>query len=140
VMHGDLKPGEPLTRQSYLRTQAKARAMGILDGVAFHKDVFKDQASRDGTEPTFMYEHVRCATDYAVNFGRDRYWRAGASGSREDGRHIVTYLNALNAPYRSGLREFQLERFWRNIGAHLAHNALAHAGLWPEWGTGPAVA
>jgi hypothetical protein len=131
VMHGDLKPGEPLTRQSYLRTQAKARAMGILDGVAFHKDVFKDQpAAMDRTD--FMYD-MSVATDYAVNFGRDRYC-ARVPLDRAKMAGIVTYLNALNAPYRSGLREFNWNVLENNC-AHLAHNALAHAGLWPEWGT-----
>ena len=36
IFHGDLAPGQPLTREAYLRTQATAQAMGILNGVAFH--------------------------------------------------------------------------------------------------------
>jgi hypothetical protein len=131
VMHGDLAPGEPLTRQSYLRTQAKAKAMGILDGVVFHSRFFDDQpAGMSRTD--FMYD-MSIATDYAVNFGRDRYC-ARVPLDRAKMAGIVEYLNAVNAPYRSG-REIFNWSVLRNNCAHLAHNALAHAGVWPEWGT-----
>jgi hypothetical protein len=131
VMHGDLAPGEPLTRQSYLRTQAKAKSMGILDGVVFHSKVFDDQPA-GMSRIDFMYD-MSIATDYAVNFGRDRYC-ARVPLDRAKMAAIVEYLNAVNAPYRSGAEIFNWSVL-RNNCTHLAHNALARAGVWPEWGT-----
>ena len=131
VMHGALAPGEPLTRANYLRTQAKAKAMGILDGVVFHPEVFKDQPA-GMTRIDFMYD-MSIATDYAINFGRDRYC-ARVPLDRAKMAGIVGYLNALNTPYRSGQQEFNWNVL-RNNCAHLAHNILARAGLWPNWGT-----
>src|ERR1019366_3871651 len=43
LFHGDLAPGEPLTRDAYLRTQRKAAALGILDGVDFHSQYLDDR-------------------------------------------------------------------------------------------------
>jgi hypothetical protein len=131
VFHGDLAKGEPLTRAAYLRTQAKAEAMGILDGVEFHKEVFDDQPA-GMPKLDFMYD-MSVATDYAVNFGRDRYC-ARLPLDRPKMARIVTYLNEVNQPYRSGRQEFNWNVL-RNNCAHLAHNALAAAGIWPEWGT-----
>jgi hypothetical protein len=39
VFRGALAPGEALTREAYARTQADARARGLLDGIAFHEHV-----------------------------------------------------------------------------------------------------
>jgi hypothetical protein len=131
VMRGDLARGEPLTRRAYLRTQARAKAMGILDGVVFHPEVFDDQpAGMNRTD--FMYD-MSIATDYAVNFGRDRYC-ARVPLDRAKMANIVTYLNAINAPYRDGRKVFDWSVVENNC-THLAHNALAQAGVWKEWGT-----
>lgn len=43
---------------------------------------------------------------------------------------IVRYLNAVNAPYRSGQKVFEWSVL-RNNCTYLAHNALAAIGLWP---------
>jgi hypothetical protein len=131
VMRGDLSPGEPLTRENYLRTQAKAKAMGILDGVVFHSRVFEDQPA-GMSRIDFMYD-MSIATDYAINFARDRYC-ARVPLDRAKMAGIVEYLNAVNAPYRSGQQIFEWNVLQNNC-SHLAHNALAHSGLWPEWGT-----
>ena len=132
VLRGDLAPGDPLTRTNYLRTQAKARAMGILDGVEFHPEVFDDRpAGMSRTD--FMYD-MSVATDYAIGFGRDRYCaRVPLDRSKMAG--MVAYLNAVNAPYRSGQKVFDWNVLENNC-AHLAHNVLAVAGVWSEWPTG----
>lgn len=129
VMHGDLRPGEPVTKASYLRTQAKAKAMGILDGVVFHDEVFHDQPA-SMSRIDFMYD-MSIATDYAVNLGRDRYC-ARVPLNREKMARVVNYLNAVNAPYRSGRQVFNWNVLENNC-SHLAHNVLAVAGVWPEW-------
>lgn len=132
VFRGDLPPGEPLTKASYLQTQKKAEAMGILDGVVFHREVFDDQPA--GMSKTdFMYD-MSVATDYAVAFGRDRYC-ARVPLDRAKMAAVVVYLNQINAPYRSGLRVFHWNVLENNC-THLAHNVLAVAGVWSEWPTG----
>jgi hypothetical protein len=132
VFHGDLPPGEGLTKQRYLETQKKAEAMGILDGVVFHREVFDDQPA-GMAKPAFMYD-MSVGTDYAVAFARDRYC-ARVPLDRRKMEAIVDYLNKVNAPYRSGQQVFQWNVLENNC-THLAHNVLAVAGVWPEWPTG----
>jgi hypothetical protein len=48
---------------------------------------------------------------------------------------IVDFLNKANAPYRAGTKEFRWQIFNDNC-SHLAHNALAAAGVWKPWPTG----
>ena len=128
---GGLTAGEGVNRASYVRTQAMARKMGILEGVVFHPEVFDDKPA-GMSEHDYMYE-VSISTDYAIGFGRDRYC-ARIPLDRDRMQAAVHYLNALNQPYRSGQKDFNWNVL-RNNCAHLAHNALAAAGLWSEWPT-----
>ncbi len=129
--HGDQRPGEPLTLASYARTQARARALGVLDGVQFHASVMRDKPAALSAVD-YMYE-LSAATDYAIGFGRDRYCaRVPVDRARMAG--VVTYLNGVNAPYRGGARVFEWDVLRDNC-AHLTHNALATVGLWRNWPT-----
>ncbi len=128
---GTLAHGEGLTRAAYERTQARAKAMHIYDGVEFHQAVFDDMPagmSRDD----YMYE-VSAASDYAVEFGRDRYC-ARVPLDRAEMTRAVAYLNGLNAIYKDGKKEFNWSVFRDNC-SHAPHNALAVAGIWEEWAT-----
>jgi hypothetical protein len=80
-----------------------------------------------------MYE-VSIGTDYAIGFGRDRYC-ARVPMSRAQMGKIVAYLNGVNAIYKDGKTDFVWNVVQNNC-AHLAHNALAAAGIWDEWETG----
>ena len=126
---GDLAPDEPVTRANYERTQVRAKAMGILDGIVFHDHVFEERPPKMPVRD-FKYE-VSIATDYGVDLARDRYC-ARVPLDRARMAKVVRYLNALNAPYRAGEKTFHWQVL-RNNCAYLAHNALAAAGLWPEW-------
>jgi hypothetical protein len=132
VFHGTLQPGERLTRAVYEQTQARAKAMGIYDGIEFHDEVFDDKPPRMSRRD-YMYE-VSVATDYAIGFGRDRYC-ARVPLNREKMTRIVAYLNGLNAVYRSGAKEFEWNVFNNNC-SHVNHNTLATAGIWSRWPTG----
>jgi hypothetical protein len=127
--HGDLDPQQKLTREAYLRTQAAAQKINVLDGIEFHPELFADtppgMSRRD-----YMYE-LSVATDYAVGFGRDRYC-ARVPMSRDQMARAVVYLNEINAPYRDGEKDFDWDVL-RNNCSHVAHNALAAAGVWHEW-------
>jgi hypothetical protein len=78
----------------------------------------------------FMYD-MSIATDYAVNLGRDRYC-ARVPLDRAKMARVVSYLNGVNAPYRSGKETFNWNVLENNC-SHLAHNVLAVAGVWPVW-------
>lgn len=132
LWYGDLAPDERVTREAYARTQARAKAMGILDGVEFHPELFRDKPA-GMSDHDFMYE-ISIATDYGAQFGRDTF-RARVPLDRARMGSIVDYLNRLNAPYRAGQRIFRWHVMNDNC-AHTAHNALAAAGLFRPWPTG----
>ena len=130
--HGGLSPGEPVTRAAYQRTQDRAKAMGILDGIEFHDGVFED-APPKMSRRDYKYD-VSVATDYAIGFGRDRYC-ARVPLDRERMTRIVDFMNALNVDYRDGKKEFEWDVLSNNC-SHVAHNALAVAGVWDTWEIG----
>jgi hypothetical protein len=132
VFRGALAPGEAVTRESYARTQDRARAMGLLDGIDFHPHFFRDKPP-GMTAEAFKYE-ISVATDYAAQFGRHCY-RARLPLDAGRMRSIVDFLNAVNAPYRAGTRLYRWRLFNDNC-VHVAHNALAAAGFWAPWPTG----
>jgi hypothetical protein len=128
---GELTQGERLTPVAYARTQKMAEAKGIYDGVIFYPAVFDDMpAGMDRRD--FMYE-VSVATDYAIGFGRDRYC-ARVPVDRAQMVKMVNYLNGINAIYHDGKKKFVWNVVENNC-SHLAHNALAAAGIWEEWPT-----
>jgi hypothetical protein len=129
---GALEPGETLSRARYEQTQERAKAMGLLDGVAFHTHLFRDKPS-GMSDTDYMYE-ISIASDYAVQFGRDTL-RVRIPLDRARMGAIAAFLNALNAPYRDGAQVFKW-RVLNNNCSHVAHNALAHAGIWNPWPTG----
>jgi hypothetical protein len=133
--HGTLAPKQRLTRAEYEHTLAVAQKLGIYDGVDFHAAVFDDQPP-GMSRREFIYD-ISIATDYAVNFGRDRYC-ARVPLDRERMTRIVDYLNGLNADYKSGKRNFEWNVLQNNC-AHVTHNALAAAGIWDQWATGSFV-
>jgi hypothetical protein len=131
LFHGTWKPGERLTRRVYEETLARAKEIGILDGVVFHPEVFDDKPAQM-SRLDYMYE-VSVATDFAVAFGRDRYCgRVPITRARM--AEVVDFLNDVNAPYKEGRRVFDWSVLNNNC-SHLAHNALAVAGIWDTWET-----
>ena len=135
---GGLAAGARVTHGAYAQVQAEAKRLGVYDGVVFHDVVFDDKP--DGwADEDWKYE-VSVATDYAISLGRGRYC-ARVPATRAQMGAIVAFLNAENAPYRAGTRTFEWSVFTDNC-IHLAHNALAAAGLWAPWpiGRSPAVA
>lgn len=132
VFRGALRRDEPLTRESYERTQDRAKVMGVLDGVEFHEHEFRDRPV-DMSRQDYMYD-ISVGTDYAASFGREIY-RAKVPLDRLRMGIIVDFLNAINAPYRDGKRVYRWSVFNNNC-SHIAHNALAAAGVWMQWPTG----
>jgi hypothetical protein len=130
--HGDLQSGQALTRAVYNETKAHAARLGLYNAIRFHDEAYEDMPPGFDRE-TFKYE-VSIATDYALSFGRDRYC-ARVPVSAAQMHRIVDYMNGLNRPYRNGKTEYEWNVFNNNC-IHVAHNALAAIGFWPEWPTG----
>ncbi len=130
-LHGGLRADAPVTRAAYAAVQAQAKRLGIYDGVTFHEEVF-DSMPAGWTREDWRYE-MSVATDYAISLGRGRFC-ARVPVDRPAMSRMVAFLNAENAPYRAGLAEFRWSVFRDNC-IHLAHNALAAAGLWDRWPT-----
>lgn len=130
-LHGNLAVGAPLTRADYDAVQAEAQRLGIYDSVEFHDSVFNNMPPGT-TRETWKYE-VSVGTDYGISLGRGRFC-ARVPVNREQLAVMVAYLNAQNAPYRAREREFEWKLVQDNC-IHLAHNALAAAGVWKEWPT-----
>ncbi len=126
---GDLPPGHGLTRTDYAAVQARAKQLRIYSGVTFHADVFDDMPA--GTTPEDYKYEVSVATDYAISLGRGRFC-AKVPVTRRQMIAMIAFLNAQNAPYRDGRKVFHWGLFQDNC-IHLAHNALAVAGVWAEW-------
>jgi hypothetical protein len=129
--HGDLKPGQKLTRGMYDATKAHAERLGFYDAVRFHDDVYDDMP-QGYTRNAFKYE-VSIGTDYAVGYARDRYC-ARVPVTKAQMARIVDYLNGLNRPYRDGKAVYEWNVFNDNC-IHVAHNALSAMGFWPPWPT-----
>ena len=126
-----LPPGQPVTRASYTAVREQARRAGIYDGVVFNDWVFADKPA-GFTDETWRYE-VSIATDYAIALGRGRYCTRVPVNAAQMVT-MIAFLNRQNEPYRTGRRVFEWSVFNDNC-IHLAHNALAAAGLWREWPT-----
>jgi hypothetical protein len=126
---GGLPPYTGLTRADYTAVQQQARRLGIYGGVEFHAEVFDDMPPGTARED-HKYE-VSAATDYAIAMGRGRYC-ARVPVKRAQMSRMVDFLNAENAPYRNRQAVFRWSVFRDNC-IHLAHNALAAAGVWDEW-------
>jgi hypothetical protein len=126
---GGLPPEAALTRESYQRVQAAARAQRIYEGIDFRDRYFEDMPA-GFTRGDYRYE-LSVATDYAVGFGRNRYC-ARVPLSRTQMRKVVGFLNEVNAPYQAGRKQFDWNVLSHNC-AHINHNALAAAAVWSEW-------
>ena len=131
-LHGNLRPEAPLTLAGYDEVQAEARRLGIYDGVDFHEVVYDDMPP-DVSREAWKYA-VSVGTDYGISLGRGRFC-ARVPVTRSQLAVMVEFLNAQNAPYRAR----EAESYWNLVQdncIHLAHNALAAAGVWEVWPTG----
>ncbi|HZL59320.1 MAG TPA: hypothetical protein VFC38_06440 [Stellaceae bacterium] len=128
---GGLSPSARVTHDAYRQTQARAKAMGIYDGVEF-RDWFFNDMPPGTSKRDWMYE-ISVSTDYAIDFGRDRYC-ARVPLDRAKMSAVVDYLNGVNDLYKSGKTEYVWNVLQNNC-SHLTHNALAAAGVWDHFPT-----
>jgi hypothetical protein len=129
--HGTLTAGEGVTRDGYAETKLAAEDLGIYQNIIFNEEYFDDLPPATSRQE-WQYE-ISIATDYATDLGRARVC-ARAPLDKAQMVEIVNYLNRLNDPFRTGVKEFHWDLFEDNC-AHMAHNALSAAGIWPQWET-----
>jgi hypothetical protein len=120
---GDLKPGERFTRAVYLRTLARAKELGILDGIQLSSAVLS--ARPTGTsEEDFGWDDIY-GTDFAVNVARTSAC-ALLPITRSELQSLADYYNVLNRTAHAHGDPFNSIS---NNCTHTAHNALASIGF-----------
>jgi hypothetical protein len=130
-LNGNLPEGAPLTRAGHAAVMAEAKRLRLYEGVTFHPEFFANMPP--GISREDWVQEISVATDYGISLGRGRFC-AKVPVNRAQMAAMVQFLNDENAPYRDRGETFRWNLFKDNC-IHLAHNALAAAGLWREWPT-----
>jgi hypothetical protein len=120
---GDLKPGERFTRAVYLRTLARAKAMGIMEGIELSSTVLSTRPSGT-TEEEFGWDDIY-GTDFAVNVARTSAC-VRLPITRAELQSLAEYYNDLNRTAHAKGDPFNS---LSNNCTHTAHNALASIGF-----------
>ena len=129
---GGLATQQTLDRDFYETTIRRATAAGWFRGVGI-KDTVMRERPRDTSAEEFVVRHS-IGTDFALNFARTAY-SARLPMSRDAIGKVVAYLNTTNA---SAQTSGYIWNMYTNNCSHVAHNALAAAGVWdPKVARGP---
>jgi hypothetical protein len=122
--HGDLEPGEKLTRARFDRAVDRAIELDIFRGIElWHPPNEAPHASLR----EFIAKNS-AVTDFAITFGRTVLCARVPVSEAMLGQ-VVDFLNDLNRQYATGNVEFHWSGYSDNC-VHLVHNALAAAGIW----------
>ena len=120
---GDLNEGEAVTRATLARTVRAVIDAGVFQGVVFRPDTPTQGPLEEIVGKEFA------GTDFALRIARTSYCTRLPVTAEMMGE-IILYLNAVNLAYASGQAHYD----WNGISdncAHLLHNALAAASVWP---------
>lgn len=129
---GGLAPGQALDEGFYEAAIQKATVAGWFAGIRIKDDLIRQKpAAMSGEE--FIVRHS-IGTDFALNFARTAYC-ARLPMSRDAMDKAIGYLNGVN---ESAQRSGYIWNMYTNNCSHVAHNALAAAGVWdPKVARGP---
>ena len=129
---GGLARGQTLDTNFYEAAIHKATRAGWFAGVGI-KDAVMRQRSAAMRPDEFIVRHS-IGTDFALNFARTAYC-ARLPMSRDAIGKVVAYLNGVNESARENGYTWNM---YTNNCSHVAHNALAAAGVWdPKVARGP---
>ena len=132
--HGSLAPEQTLDEGFYEAAIHKATDAGWFAGIGI-KDELIRQKPPAMPAAEFVVRHS-VGTDFALNFARTAYC-ARLPMSREALGDVIAYLNALN---ESAQKSGYTWNMYTNNCSHVAHNALAAAGVWdPKVVRGPSA-
>jgi hypothetical protein len=119
---GNLGPADRVTKQAVETVTQQAIELGLYDGLEMLDDV------KEKTLPDFVrVESV--GTDFALTFARTIF-SARVPVTKAMMQEMVLYLNDLNNQYKTGQKEYHWDGLHDNC-AHVTHNALAAASIWP---------
>ena len=129
---GGLAPEQTLDKNFYEAAIHKATTAGWLAGVGI-KDAVMRQRPAAMRPDEFIVRHS-IGTDFALNFARTAYC-ARLPMSRDAIGKVIAYLNGVN---ESAQQSGYTWNMYTNNCSHVAHNALAAAGVWdPKVARGP---
>jgi hypothetical protein len=129
---GGLAPEQTLDKNFYEAAIHKATTAGWLAGVGI-KDAVMRQRPAAMRPDEFIVRHS-IGTDFALNFARTAYC-ARLPMSRDAIGEVIAYLNGVN---ESAQQSGYTWNMYTNNCSHVAHNALAAAGVWdPKVARGP---
>ncbi|MCB0174890.1 MAG: hypothetical protein KDJ97_30555 [Anaerolineae bacterium] len=119
---GNLGPDDRVTEQAVEAVAQQAIDLGVYNGVELLDEV-KDKSLID-----FAREES-VGTDFALTFARSIFC-ARVPVTKAMMQEMILFLNALNNQYRSGPKAYHWDGLHDNC-AHVTHNALAAASIWP---------
>jgi hypothetical protein len=129
---GGLAPEQTLDEGFYEAAIQKATSAGWFAGIGI-KDEVTRQMLPAMPAAEFVVRHS-IGTDFALNFARTAYC-ARLPMSREALGEVIAYLNGVN---ESAQKSGYTWNMFTNNCSHVAHNALAAAGVWdPKVVRGP---
>ncbi len=129
---GGLATEQILNRDFYEAAIQKATTAGWFRGIAIKDTVMRQRPTATSAEE-FVVRHS-VGTDFALNFARTAY-SARLPMSRDAIGKVIGYLNSAN---ESAQESGYIWNMYTNNCSHVAHNALAAAGVWdPKVARGP---
>jgi hypothetical protein len=129
---GGLANEQTLDRDFYEAAIKKATTAGWFKGIAIKDALMRERPSAVNPEE-FIVRHS-IGTDFALNFARTAYC-ARLPMSRDAIGKVIAYLNSAN---ESAQKSGYIWNMYTNNCSHVAHNALAAAGVWdPKVARGP---
>ena len=129
---GGLAKEQTLDRDFYEAAVNKATTAGWFKGIGI-KDALMSQRPKAVQPEEFIVRHS-IGTDFALSFARTAYC-ARLPMSRNALGKVIAYLNSAN---ESAQQSGYIWNMYTNNCSHVAHNALAAAGVWdPKIARGP---
>ncbi|MEK6208642.1 MAG: hypothetical protein AABM32_13510 [Chloroflexota bacterium] len=131
-LRGGLAPEHDLDEPALEAAVHRATMAGWFAGIKI-KDELERQKPAAMSREEFIVRHS-IGTDFALNFARTAY-SARLPMSREAMGKVIGYLNGVND---SAQKSGYVWNMYTNNCSHVAHNALAAAGVWdPKLARGP---
>jgi hypothetical protein len=129
---GGLAPADTLDEPFYEAAVHKATAAGWFAGIRIKDEVMRQRPKGTSGEE-FIVRHS-IGTDFALNFARTAYC-ARLPMTREAMGNVIAYLNGANETAQKSGYTWNI---YTNNCSHVAHNAVAAAGVWdPKVARGP---
>jgi hypothetical protein len=129
---GGLAPEQALDKDFYEAAIERATRAGWFAGIRIKDAVIRQKPQAMRAEVFVVRQSI--GTDFALNFARTAYC-ARLPTSRDAIGSVVAYLNSAN---ESAQKSGYIWNMYTNNCSHVAHNALAAAGVWdPKIARGP---